>query len=78
MAHANSFRIDVDITAMHRLTEKILDVSNAFQNTNVPIYERVCVMPPPYYLDCFEISYPNVTLNTDYGPFYIQCMNGIQ
>ena len=26
----------------------------------------------------FEISYPNVTLNRDDGPFCLQCMNGIQ
>ena len=63
---------------MHRLTARILDVSNAFQNTNVPIHERVCVSPPPYYLNWFEISYPNVPLNQGDGPFYLQCMNGIQ
>ena len=62
---------------MHRLTARIFDVSNAFQNTNVPIHERVCVSPS-YYLDWFEISYPNVTLNKDDGPFCIQCMNGIK
>ena len=63
---------------MHRLTASILDVSNSFQNTNVTINERVCVSPPPYYLDWFEISYPNVTLNQDDVPFCLQCMNGIQ
>ena len=63
---------------MHRLTAIILDFSNAFQNKNVPIHERVCVMPPPYYLDSFERSYPNVPLNRDDGPFCLQCMNGIQ
>ena len=62
---------------MHRLTARILDVSNAFQNTNVPINERVCVSPPPYYIDWFEKSYPDVPLNQDDGPFCIQCMNGI-
>ena len=40
-----------------RLTARVLDVSNAFQNTNVPIHERVCVSPPPYYLDWFKRSY---------------------
>ena len=63
---------------MHRLTARILDVSNAFQNKNVPIHERVCVRSPPYYLDWFERSYPNVPLNRDDGPFCLQCMNGIQ
>ena len=52
---------------MHRHTANILDVINAFHNTNVPIYERVCVSPPPYYIDWFEISYPNVTLNVEEG-----------
>ena len=53
---------------MHRLTARILDVSNAFQNTNVPIHERVCVSPPPYYLDWFLRYYPNVPLNRDDVP----------
>ena len=63
---------------MHKITARILDVSNEFQNTNVPIHERVCVVPPPYYIDWFERYYPNVTLNLDDGQFFIQCMNGIQ
>ena len=63
---------------MHRLTVSILDVSNAFQNTNVPIHEIVYVSPPPYYLDCFEIYYPNVPFNRDCGPFCLQFMNGVQ
>ena len=33
---------------------------------------------PPYYLDWFERSYPNVPLDRDDGPFCLQCMNGIQ
>ena len=55
MAHADSLRINIAIESMHRLTARILDVSNAFQNKNAPIHERVCVSPPPYYLDGFEI-----------------------
>ena len=68
----------MSIADMHRLTTRVLDVSNAFQNTYVPIHEIVCVSPPPYYLDWFEIYYPNVTINQYYGPFFLQCMNGIQ
>ena len=63
---------------MHRLTARILDVSNAFQNRNIPIHERVCVSTPPYYLDWFERFYPNFPLNRDDDPFFLQCMNGIQ
>ena len=63
---------------MHRLTARISDVSNAFQNNFFPIYERVCVIPPPYYIDWFEISYPNVPLNLDDVKFCLQCMNEIQ
>ena len=63
---------------MHRLTARILDVSDEFKNTNVPIHERVCVSPPPYYLDWFEGSYPNVTITIYDDPFHLQCMNGIQ
>ena len=63
---------------MHRLTASILDFSNTFHNTNVPIHERFCVSPPPYYLEWFEMSYHNVTLNLDGGIFCLQFMNGIQ
>ena len=66
------------MAAMHRLTDRILDVSNSFQNTNAPIHERVCVITPTYYLYWFDISYPNVPLNRYNGPFYIQCINRIQ
>ena len=78
MSHSDSFRINIAIASIHILTSIILDVSNAFQNTNIPIHEIVCVIPPPYYLDWFEISYPNVPLNQDDGPFCLQCMNAIQ
>ena len=63
---------------MHKITARVLDVSNALQNVIVPINERVCVSTPPYYLDWFERSYPSVTINRDDGPFPLQCMNGIQ
>ena len=53
VAHAGSFRINIAIASIHILTARILDVSNAFKNTNFTIHERFCVSPPPYYLDCF-------------------------
>ena len=68
VAHSDSFRINISIAAMNRLTARILDVSNAFQNKNVHIHERVCVSPPPYYLYWFEISYSIITLNIYDGP----------
>ena len=78
VAHADSFRINISIMAMHRLNTSILDVSNSFQNKNIPIHLGVCVIPPPYYLDWFEKYYPNVPLNIDDGTFFLQCMNVIQ
>ena len=78
MAHADSFRINISIVYMHRLTSRILDFINSFQSTNVPSHGIVCVSPPPYYLDWFEISYLNVPINRDDGPFCLQCMNDIQ
>ena len=78
MAHNDSFIINIAIASIHRLTARILDVSNVFKNKNFTIHERVCVIPPPYYLEWFERSYPHVTLNRDDGPFFLQCMNGIQ
>ena len=47
----------------YRLTNKILDVSNAFQNKMFSVYERVFVSPRTYYLDYFEIYYLNGPLN---------------
>ena len=61
--HADSLIINISIAAMHRLTARILDVSNTFQNKNVPIHEIFCFSPLPYYIDWFEISYPNLPLN---------------
>ena len=78
MAHAESFRINIAIAYMHRITARILDVSNAFQNKTFTIHEIFCVIPQPYYLDWFEGYYPNVLLNRDDDQFYPQCMNGIQ
>ena len=72
VAHVDSLRINIYITSMHILTSRILDVSNKFQNENVPIHERVCVSPPPYYIDWFEISYPDVPLNQYHVPFCLQ------
>ena len=69
VAHSDLFRIKIDIAAMNILTDRILDVNNIFKNTNVTINEIVCFSPPPYYLDWFERSYPNVPLNQYYGPF---------
>ena len=74
LAHADSFIINIAIVDMNILTARILDVSNTFHNTNVPIYEKGCFSPPPYYLDWFEISYPNVPLNRYDGPFFLQYM----
>ena len=63
---------------MHRLIDMILYVRNEFQNTNVPIHERVRVSTPPYYLDRFEKYSPNDPLNKYDGSFCLQCMNVIQ
>ena len=53
VAHADSFRINISIAALHKNTYRVLDVSNEFQNTNVPILERVYVSPPSYNIDRF-------------------------
>ena len=78
MANADSFRINVYIASIHIITASILDVSNAFQNIKFLIHEIFCVSTPPHYLDWFERSYPNVPLNRDDVPFFLQCMNAIQ
>ena len=42
VAHAESFRINIAIAAMYRITDSILYGSNEFQNTTFTICERVC------------------------------------
>ena len=78
VAHSDEFRINIYIAAMNRLTSIIFDVINVFQKIYFPIHEIVCVIPPPYYLDWLEKSYPSVTLNQDEGPFCLQCMIGFK
>ena len=53
VAYADSFRINIAIIFMRRLTTRTLYVRNEFQNTDVPINERGCVGPPNYYLYWF-------------------------
>ena len=64
-----SSRINIAIAYMHKPAATILDVSNAFLNTNVTINEGVCVSSPPYYLNWFENAYLNFPLNWDSIPF---------
>ena len=63
MAHYDSFRINIAIMDMNRLTAKILDVINDIHNINFTIKKRIYVIPPPQYLDWFEIYYPIVPFN---------------
>ena len=53
VSHDGSLRINIDIASMHRITTRILNVSNDLQNNAFKINERVCVSPPPNYLDGF-------------------------
>ena len=62
---------------MHIL-KGFLYVRNAFQTTNVTIYEIFCVIPPTYYMDWFEKYHHSIYLNIDDNKFYLQCMNGAQ
>lgn len=36
------------------------------------------ITPPPFYLDWFERSYPNIPIDRREGPFCLQVMNSIQ
>ena len=58
VAHDDSSRINIASVAMHIITSKILNVSNDFQNRNVLIHKRVCVIPPLYYLDLLKNDTP--------------------
>ena len=75
MVHAESYRINISIADIHILATKILDVGNSFHNKNSPIHKIVGFSSPPYYLEWFERSYPNGTLNRYEGPFPPQYKN---
>ena len=38
LIHADNFKINITITAIHRLTSSIFDVSSELQNKNFPIH----------------------------------------
>ena len=38
VVHTDSFIINIDIADIHRLTDIILDISNAFQNKKFPVH----------------------------------------
>ena len=71
VAHSDSFRINIAISAMNRITARIFDFRNDTQDKNVLIYESVCVIQPLYYLEWLERYYTNVTINCDGGPFFL-------
>ena len=78
MVHADSYRINISIADIHILATRILDVGNSFHNKNSSIHKIVGFSSSPYYLEWFERSYPNGTLNRYEGPFFLQCMNRMQ
>ena len=51
VAHYDYLIINMTITDIHRLTARIWDVSNDFQNKYFPIIEIVCFNLPPYNMD---------------------------
>ena len=58
VAHYESFRINISFADMHRITAMILGVINYSQNKIFPIHKRVCVSPPPHYLEFLKKYYP--------------------
>ena len=63
MAHADSFRINISVAAMHRLTKRTLYVINAVQNINVTINEIFFVITTPYFMEWFEKHHPIIPIN---------------
>ena len=78
--HADLFIINIDISDMHRLIASILDVSNAFQNKNLPLIKEFVSVHHLIISTGLKVerSYPNVPLNKDNCPFFLHCMNGIK
>ena len=58
VANDEYLRINITITNIYRLTARIWDVSNDFQNKHFCINEKVCFSLPPYNMDWFEQYYP--------------------
>eukprot|EP00978_Attheya_sp_CCMP212_P041486 scaffold238472_cov35-Attheya_sp.AAC.1 len=79
---ACSIRITIALASGHNMTlVAIADVKNAFQNTMIPVAERVHVTLPPYYLQWFKRKYPKVQitpLEEDGDKYCLQSVNAIQ
>ena len=63
VSHYDYLRINITITYILRITARIWNVSNDFQNKHSPINEILCVSIPPYNMNYFEQYLPYFLLN---------------
>jgi len=78
---ACSIRIIIALAAGHGMTLALADVKNAFQNTMLPVGERVHLTLPPYYHAWFRRKYPNVRIEPladEKDKYCVQSINAIQ
>ena len=52
----------IDLTGSWNIIEGLLDYTNAFQNTILAPSDRIYVLMPPYYLQCFWCCYPRIKI----------------
>ena len=53
---------------MYKITERVLDVINAFQNTIVPVEERIYISIHHLFNKTgFRNNYPHIPINREYG-----------
>lgn len=55
-----------------------LDIGNAFQNTLVPVLQRVYVRYPPFYIQWFREMYPKIPLPPIKTYYVLQAVHAIQ
>eukprot|EP00978_Attheya_sp_CCMP212_P035888 scaffold158805_cov35-Attheya_sp.AAC.1 len=78
---ACSIRVVIALAAGHGMTLALADVKNTFQNTMLPVGERVHLTLPPYYHAWFRRKYPNVRIEQladEKDKYCVQSINAIQ
>ena len=75
---SDSIRVCVAFGASMNMNTYSLDIGNAFQNTLVPLLQRIYVRCPPFYIEWFEQTYPHHKLPPMKTCYVLQAVHAIQ
>ena len=74
----DSIRACLAFGAFMKMLVFSLDIGNAFQNTLVPVLQRVYVCCPPVYIEWFMQMYPKIPLPPMKTCYVLQAVHAIQ